>query len=87
LLAVFLWNRGSARQIAGHLRGARIWSPKTLPLTVIVAKSYIQSSIIQLATDNARPTGFQKLPFQRKHQQPLVQFSGSKGLSPHVRKN
>jgi hypothetical protein len=54
--------------------------PKTLPLTVIVAKSYIQPSIIQPATDDARPTGFQKRPFKRKHQQPPVQFSGSKGF-------
>jgi hypothetical protein len=61
--------------------------PKTLPLTLIVAKSYIQASIIQPATDDARPTGFQKRPFKRKHQQPLIQFSGSKGFSPHVRKN
>jgi hypothetical protein len=53
---------------------------KTLPLTVIVAKSYIQPSIIQPATDDARPTGFQKRPFKRKHQQPPVQFSGSKGF-------
>jgi hypothetical protein len=53
---------------------------KTLPLTVIVAKSYIQPSIIQPATDDARPTGFQKRPFKRKHQQPPVQCSGSKGF-------
>ena len=66
---------------------SRSCTTKTLPLTVIVAKSYIQPSIIQPATDDARPTGFQKRPFKRKHQQPPVQFSGSKGLSSHVRKN